>query len=305
MTDVAPEHRGVGMAFQNFALFPHMSAFENIASPLRGARRSAAKRQGGRRQGRQAAEDRPCAEPRAARTVERPEAAHRARARAGRRRRRMLLLDDPLRNVDAKLRFEMRLELPRLLRQLGRDGALRDAGLQGGDGARRPHRGAVATAASCRSARPSEIYRAPADDRDRAAVRRSDHQPRSTSSRRDDAARVVAMSAAPTSRSISAAPTTRGRPRLRDRHAAGGAVASSSAGRRAPSRSTVEAVTPLNERTVTLLRTVRGREILASRPAGDAGSGGGHARPCAPFDAERRPPVRPRDGAAHRAAASH
>ena len=31
----------------------------------------------------------------------------------------ILLLDDPLRNVDAKLRFEMRLELPRLLRRLG------------------------------------------------------------------------------------------------------------------------------------------------------------------------------------------
>ena len=33
--------------------------------------------------------------------------------------RSILLLDDPLRNVDAKLRFEMRLELPRLLRQSG------------------------------------------------------------------------------------------------------------------------------------------------------------------------------------------
>ena len=30
----APETRGVGMAFQNFALFPHMSAFDNIASAL-------------------------------------------------------------------------------------------------------------------------------------------------------------------------------------------------------------------------------------------------------------------------------
>ena len=34
MTDVDAEHRGIGMAFQNFALFPHMRAFENIASPL-------------------------------------------------------------------------------------------------------------------------------------------------------------------------------------------------------------------------------------------------------------------------------
>ena len=34
VTDVAPEHRHVGMAFQNFALFPHMSAADNIATPL-------------------------------------------------------------------------------------------------------------------------------------------------------------------------------------------------------------------------------------------------------------------------------
>ena len=34
MTDVDAEFRGIGMAFQNFALFPHMSAFDNIATPL-------------------------------------------------------------------------------------------------------------------------------------------------------------------------------------------------------------------------------------------------------------------------------
>src|SRR5215470_16434449 len=34
VTDEAPETRGVGMAFQNFALFPHMSAFDNVASAL-------------------------------------------------------------------------------------------------------------------------------------------------------------------------------------------------------------------------------------------------------------------------------
>ena len=34
VTDSPPEARGVGMAFQNFALFPHMSAFDNVASAL-------------------------------------------------------------------------------------------------------------------------------------------------------------------------------------------------------------------------------------------------------------------------------
>jgi multiple sugar transport system ATP-binding protein len=35
VANVGPEARGVAMAFQNFALYPHMDAFENIASPLR------------------------------------------------------------------------------------------------------------------------------------------------------------------------------------------------------------------------------------------------------------------------------
>ena len=35
VNEVGPEARGVAMAFQNFALYPHMDAFENIASPLR------------------------------------------------------------------------------------------------------------------------------------------------------------------------------------------------------------------------------------------------------------------------------
>lgn len=112
---LGPESRGVGMAFQNFALYPHMSAFENIASPLRAAK---------------------CAEPEVAARVERlaellkighvlqhlprelsnGQKQRTALARSLAREPSVLLLDDPLRNVDAKLRYEMRLELPRVLR---------------------------------------------------------------------------------------------------------------------------------------------------------------------------------------------
>jgi ABC-type ATPase involved in cell division len=38
MAAVGPENRNVGMAFQNFALYPHRPAFDNIASPLRARR---------------------------------------------------------------------------------------------------------------------------------------------------------------------------------------------------------------------------------------------------------------------------
>ncbi len=34
ITNIAPHHRGIGMVFQNYALFPHMTIFENLAFPL-------------------------------------------------------------------------------------------------------------------------------------------------------------------------------------------------------------------------------------------------------------------------------
>ena len=118
VTDVDAEHRGIGMAFQNFALFPHMSAFDNIASPLQ-ARRAAP---GAVRAGVEAVarllkighvlDHRP-------RALSNGQKQRTALARALVGEPPVLLLDDPLRNVDAKLRFEMRLELPRLLADRG------------------------------------------------------------------------------------------------------------------------------------------------------------------------------------------
>lgn len=114
VTDQAPEYRHTGMAFQNFALFPHMSAFDNIASPLEAQNRPADERK-------RAVEE--IAEllkikhvlshfPRALSNGQKQRT---ALARALVSNPDILLLDDPLRNVDAKLRFEMRIELPRLL----------------------------------------------------------------------------------------------------------------------------------------------------------------------------------------------
>lgn len=114
VTDLPPEERNLGMAFQNFALFPHMSAEENIASPLKarkltrdqvvsGVGKVAELLKIGHVLGH------------APKELSNGQKQRTALARALVAEPEVLLLDDPLRNVDAKLRFEMRLELPRLL----------------------------------------------------------------------------------------------------------------------------------------------------------------------------------------------
>lgn len=110
----APERRGIGMAFQNFALFPHMTARDNIASGLRA--KAAAE-----------IDKRVDAISRLLkighvlghlpRELSNGQKQRTALARALIGNPDVLLLDDPLRNVDAKLRYEMRLELPNLLRR--------------------------------------------------------------------------------------------------------------------------------------------------------------------------------------------
>jgi multiple sugar transport system ATP-binding protein len=108
-----PERRGIGMAFQNFALFPHMSARKNIASGLRGkAAEVAARVQAISRllKIEHVLDHTP-------RELSNGQKQRTALARALIGSPDVLLLDDPLRNVDAKLRYEMRLELPNLLRR--------------------------------------------------------------------------------------------------------------------------------------------------------------------------------------------
>jgi multiple sugar transport system ATP-binding protein len=115
---VPPERREIAMAFQNFALYPHLDAFENIASPLRARRIGEAEIK--HRVGEVAAllrishvlDHLP-------RALSNGQKQRTALARSLVRRPAVLLLDDPLRNVDAKLRYEMRLELPRLFKRFG------------------------------------------------------------------------------------------------------------------------------------------------------------------------------------------
>ncbi len=118
VTEEAPESRGLGMAFQNFALFPHMSAFDNVASALT-ARKTP--RDVIRAKVEKVADLLKIGHvlQHAPRELSNGQKQRTALARALVAEPKILLLDDPLRNVDAKLRYEMRLELPSLLKASG------------------------------------------------------------------------------------------------------------------------------------------------------------------------------------------
>jgi multiple sugar transport system ATP-binding protein len=115
---VPAAERGVGMAFQNFALYPHMTARENVASPLRARRLPEA-------EVKQRVEEVTAllridhVLDHAPRQLSNGQKQRTALARALVSGASLQMLDDPLRNVDAKLRYEMRFELPRLLKTFG------------------------------------------------------------------------------------------------------------------------------------------------------------------------------------------
>lgn len=118
VSTLGPERRDVGVAFQNFALYPHMTARENIASPLR-ARRLAEREITARVEAVASLLKIAHVLSHAPRALSNGQKQRTALARALVGEPKVLLLDDPLRNVDAKLRYEMRMELPRLLRRAG------------------------------------------------------------------------------------------------------------------------------------------------------------------------------------------
>jgi len=118
MTEASPDTRGIGMAFQNYALFPHMTAYDNVASALTPRKLDAGEIRSRVNQIVRLLKidhvmgHRP-------RELSNGQKQRTALARALVGAPKILLLDDPLRNVDAKLRYEMRLELPVLLRKFG------------------------------------------------------------------------------------------------------------------------------------------------------------------------------------------
>jgi putative spermidine/putrescine transport system ATP-binding protein len=119
LDDKPPHRRDVGLVFQNYALFPHLTVFDNVAFGLRLRRMPKSE----------------IAERVAAilRLVDLPQLAERmpAQLSGGQQQRvaiarsmvlepRILMFDEPLSNLDLKLRIQMRDELKRLQRRLGK-----------------------------------------------------------------------------------------------------------------------------------------------------------------------------------------
>ena len=116
--NVPAEQRGVSMVFQSYAVWPHMTVFDNVAYGLRVRRQGAAEIKAAVERALDLVQMRHLAD-RPASKLSGGQQQRVALARAVAFSPTVVLFDEPLSNLDAKLRAEMRVELRELQRRLG------------------------------------------------------------------------------------------------------------------------------------------------------------------------------------------
>jgi multiple sugar transport system ATP-binding protein len=117
MNDVAPSKRGLAMVFQSYALYPHMTVYQNLAFGLSLGRTEQAEADRRIKEAARMLQIEPLLE----RLPKNLSGGQRQRVAIGRaitRQPRMYLFDEPLSNLDASLRVSMRVELSRLHKEL-------------------------------------------------------------------------------------------------------------------------------------------------------------------------------------------
>jgi multiple sugar transport system ATP-binding protein len=118
VSDDAPKRRDVAMVFQNYALYPYLTVADNMGFPLRVAKVPKSERQARVREVAELLELTPYLE----RKPGQLSGGQRQRVAMGRaivRQPRVFLMDEPLSNLDAKLRVQMRADIAELQSRLG------------------------------------------------------------------------------------------------------------------------------------------------------------------------------------------
>ncbi|MFO1079562.1 MAG: ABC transporter ATP-binding protein [Reyranellaceae bacterium] len=160
ITGLPPHRRDVGVVFQNYALFPHLTVAENVAFGLKARRRPAAEIGPTVKRFLDLVHLTEFAD-RSVRALSGGQQQRVAVARALAVRPKLLLLDEPFSALDRKLRETMQIELRRLLRELGTTSVFvthdQDEALTMSDRIAVMNRGAIEQLAT-----PEAIYRQPA-----------------------------------------------------------------------------------------------------------------------------------------------
>ena len=115
---ISPRERDIAMVFENYALYPHLNVYDNIAMPLRARRLPSTETD---RRVREVAEILSIVEL-LPRRIQNLSGGQKQRVGIGRaivREPRLFIMDEPISHLDARLRADMRTELKRLHRRLG------------------------------------------------------------------------------------------------------------------------------------------------------------------------------------------